>query len=408
MRTKLLKRTIEATPIPAQGETDLRDTETKGFACRIRSTGERVFVVRYRTLAGTRRTQTIGRFGALTVEQARAEAKKILGKVAQGEDPFAEKQATRSEPTLAHVAERFLEEHVRPKLKPSTARCYEEHLRAKIFPKLGRKKISAITRADVSKLHHDLRKTPGAANRVLATFSKLMSMAEKWDLRPGGSNPCKGIERYRERKLERFLSSDELARLGAALAEYESRGDGYERIRRMRREAAAAVRLLLFTGCRRGEILDLRWEHVDFERGVLRLPDSKTGAKPVVLGAPALAVLESLGPKREGWVFEGGKNGRPLRELRGCFDWACGRAEIEGLRIHDLRHTFASVGAGGGLGLPVIGALLGHRSASTTARYSHLANDPLKEAANRIGSTIAAQLDQRPDAEVIPLRGGAS
>lgn len=405
MRAKLTKRTIEAAAIPERGEVDLRDTDLKGLACRIRPSGERVFVVRYRVRStGERRVHVLGRFGALTVEQARGEAKKILGQVAQGLDPAAATRAGRDEPTLAEVAERFLDEHVRARLKPSTSRSYEEHLRAKILPKLGRKRITEISRADVSTLHHDLRETPGAANRVLATFSKLLSLAERWDLRPGGSNPCRGIERYKERRIERFLSSAELARFGEGLADYEARTDGRDRERAMRRELAASLKLLLFTGCRRGEIIGLRWEYVDLERGLLFLPDSKTGRKPVVLGAPALAVLEGLGPRADGWVISGWKRSQPLVELRGAFGWVCDRAGIKGLRLHDLRHSFASYGAGGGMGLPIIGALLGHRSTSTTARYAHLANDPLREAADRIGATIQAHLEGRSPARVIPLR----
>jgi integrase len=401
MQAKLTKRLIDSLE-PQTPEYLVADTETTGLVLRVKPSGVKSFLVDYR-VRGVRRKMVLGLYGEITLHEARTRAEQVRGQARDGRDSLAEREAGHREPTLAEVAERFLVEHVRPKLKPSTARCYEEHLRAKILPKLGRKKITAITRADVSKLHHDLRETPGAANRVLATFSKLMSLAERWDLRPGGSNPCRGIERYRERRIERFLSSEELARFGEGLAEYEARTDGRDRERAMRREIAAALRLLLFTGCRRGEILSLRWEHVDLERGLLFLPDSKTGRKPVVLGAPALAVLEGLAPRADGWVISGWKRSQPLVELRGAFAWVCERAEIPDLRIHDLRHSFASYGAGGGMGLPIIGALLGHRSTSTTARYAHLANDPLREAADRIGSTIAAHLERRPDADVRTL-----
>lgn len=232
-----------------------------------------------------------------------------------------------------------------------------------------------------------MRTTPGAANRTLALLSKMFNLAEKWGLRPDGSNPCRHVERYRERKLERFLSNAELARLGAVLNEAE-------RTRTESPSAIAAVRLLLFTGCRLSEILTLCWQHVDLEQGVLRLPESKTGAKVVYLPPAALEVLQGI-DRVEGnsYVVVGAKPGAHLVNLTKPWHRIRAKAGLDDVRIHDLRHSFASMAAAGGLSLPIIGALLGHTQAATTQRYAHLAANPLKQASELTGKRIADALN---------------
>jgi integrase len=228
-----------------------------------------------------------------------------------------------------------------------------------------------------------MRDTPGAANRTLALLSKMLNLAEKWELRPDGSNPCRHVDKYPERKMERFLSVDELGRLGAVLAEAERTATELPSV-------IAAVRLLMFTGARFGEILNLEWSHVDFERSCLRLPESKTGAKVIHLNAPALEVLNGIERDGSPWVIAGRDPDKPLVNLRKPWHRIRAKAGLEGVRLHDLRHSFASVGAAGGLSLPMIGALLGHTQAATTQRYAHLAADPLKQAADMIGERIRA------------------
>ena len=231
-----------------------------------------------------------------------------------------------------------------------------------------------------------MRATPGAANRTLALLSKMFNLAEKWGLRPDGSNPCRHIEKYPERRIDRFLSNAELADLGKVLAE-----DEYGRTELP--SSIAAIRLLLFTGCRLSEILTLRWEHVDFENQYLRLPESKTGPKLVYLSPPALDLLSDL--KREDdnpFVILGRKPGTHQVNLRKPWGRIRKKAGLEDVRIHDLRHSFASMAVAGGLSLPVIGALLGHSQPATTARYAHLADDPLRQAANIAGGRIAAAM----------------
>jgi integrase len=257
----------------------------------------------------------------------------------------------------------------------------------------------AITAADVARLHHALGDKPLAANRVLALISVMFNLAESWGLRAPGSNPCRHLKRYPERKRERFLGADEIQRLGAALV--EAQGGEHP-------SALAAIRLLLLTGARKSEILTLKWEHVDLERYALRLPDSKTGAKVIALGGAAAALLARL-DRRDGnpYVCWGNSAGGHFIGLQHVWQRIRRRAQLPEVRLHDARHTYASFGAAAGMGLPVLGALLGHKQPVTTARYAHLANDPLRAAADRIAGEIAAALDGGPLAKVVPFRTGA-
>jgi integrase len=268
-----------------------------------------------------------------------------------------------------------------------------------ILPAFGARKVEAITRGDVARLHHDLAGKPLAANRVLALISVMFNLAESWGLRAPASNPCRHLKRYPERKRERFLSAEEVQRRGATLVEAQ----GIEHP-----SALAAIRLLLLTGARKSEILTLKWEHMDLERYALRLPDSKTGAKVIALGAAAAALLARLDRcAGNPYVCWGNSDGGHFIGLQHVWQRIRRRAQLPEVRLHDARHSYASFGAAAGLGLPVIGALLGHKQPITTARYAHLANDPMRAAADRITGEIAAALDGRPLAEVLPLRATA-
>jgi integrase len=282
------------------------------------------------------------------------------------------------------------------KKKPRSVAGDRRMLRDLILPKLGKRKVEDVTRSEISRLHASLQKTPYQANRVLALLSKMFSLAERWGVRPDHSNPCRHVQKFRERKRTRFLSGEELARLGAELAASEGRGLALP---------VAAFRLLVLTGCRRGEILALRWSEVDLERGCLQLTDSKTGPKVVPLGAAAVALLAAL-PRDGGnpYVLPGEKPGTHLTDIGKAWQRLRRRAGLRDVRLHDLRHSFASVGAAAGLGLPILGAILGHQQPSTTARYAHLADDPLRAAADRISAEIAAALGGQPGGEVIPFK----
>jgi integrase len=408
MRGKITKRSVDALKAAADSaEAVLWDSELKGFGVRVQRGDAKSYVLHYRVGTGRGaplRKLTIGRHGSpWTPETARKEAKTLLGMIEDGADPAADKMARREAPTIAELAERFLAEHAEAKRKGSTAAEYRRLLDKIILPALGRRKVADVTRADVTKLHHANRAAPYQANRLLAVLSKMFNLAERWGLRPDGSNPCRHAEKFAERKRERMLSPAELACLGEALAAYD--GSPY---------AVAAVKLLVFTGARLGEVLGLRWDWIDFERGEARLPDSKTGAKTLHLPPPARAVLaELLRFDGNPHVIAGAKVGAALVNLEKPWRAIRKAAGLDDVRLHDLRHAFASVAASSGMGLPIIGKMLGHTQAATTHRYAHLASDPVKAAAAAVAGKIAAAMGAgsgekaEPGATVVPMRSGA-
>ena len=375
---KITKRTVDALA-GQERERVVWDDDLKGFGVRVHPTGRKVYIVKTR-YRGRVIKMTIGPHGAVTPSYARVRAAEIITDARAGKNPAGRNADA---PTMIALGKRFLKEYVSTHCKPSTAEEYRRSVKLFIDPRIGRYRVPDIQRSDIAALHHDMRDTPYQANRTLGVLSKMFNLAELWDLRPDGSNPCRHVKRFREEKRERFLSDIEYQRLGAALKEIEV--DGTETA-----SAIAAVRLLMLTGCRLSEIQKLRWQHVDLGAGELRLPDTKTGAKVVYLGDPAIAVLERI-DRRDGnpWVIAGRKPESHLTDLQHPWRRIRARAGLDDVRIHDLRHSFASGGLLVGEGLPMIGKLLGHTQVQTTARYAHLANDPVKSAANRIASRIA-------------------
>ena len=375
---KITKRTVDALA-GQERERVVWDDDLKGFGVRVHPTGRKVYIVKTR-YRGRVIKMTIGPHGAVTPSYARVRAAEIITDARAGKNPAGR---SADAPTMIALGKRFLKEYVSTHCKPSTAEEYRRSVKLFIDPRVGRYRVPDIQRSDIAALHHDMRDTPYQANRTLGVLSKMFNLAELWDLRPDGTNPCRHVKRFREEKRERFLSDIEYQRLGAALKAIEA--DGSETA-----SAIAAVRLLMLTGCRLSEIQKLRWEHVDLGASELRLPDTKTGAKVVYLGDPAIAVLERI-DRRDGnpWVIAGRKPGSHLTDLQHPWRRIRARAGLDDVRIHDLRHSFASGGLLVGEGLPMIGKLLGHTQVQTTARYAHLANDPVKSAANRIASRIA-------------------
>jgi integrase len=415
---RITKRTVDA--LQSNGsEFTVWDGTVSGFGVRVRATGAKSYVVVYRAGAGRGapvRRYTIAAVGKITPERARARAKVILGAVAHGHDPASQKTTERGTPTVAELADRFMADHVRAKRKAGTAEFYRDILDRILKPTLGTTKADKLTRLQLGRLHSSLDDTPFQANRVLAVVGSMYTFAARTGIVPEGTNPARGVDKFRESRRERFLTGDELERLGAAIREAETTGVPWavddsgpnaKHVPKAKRttiigaSAAAALRLLLFTGCRLREILHLRWGHVDFERGCLFLPDSKSGRKTVILNAPVLAVLNGL--ERVGtYVVPGDDPEKPRHDLKRPWCAVTKQADLVGVRLHDLRHTYASFGAGGGLGLPIIGRLLGHAQAATTARYAHLDNDPLRRASEAIAQQISAALDGKR-AQTIPF-----
>jgi integrase len=320
-------------------------------------------------------------------------AMQILSAVARGEDPQSNRMAAREAPTLSDVWSRYSAEHL-PRKKTSSGIDDNQKARDYILPRLGRRKVAEITRADVHDLHRELADRPYQANRVLALLSKMLNLAEAWGYRPDGSNPCRHVEKYKEQARQRYLNNDELRRLSVALEELEAKTKHGVYV-------AAAIRLLLLTGARVNELLQARWDWVDWGRNSIILPDSKTGPKPLFLSDPALVVLRQLSERPDAgtslFIIKGRLHGKPLVNMAKPWKGLCQAAELEGVRIHDLRHTAASIGVAQGLSLPIIGRLLGHSQPQTTSRYAHVDTDPALIAANTIGKAIGEAMAGRND-----------
>ena len=375
---KITRRTVDALK-PHERERVVWDDDLKGFGVRVHPSGRKVFIVKTR-YRGRVIKMTIGPEGAVSPAYARVRAAEIITDARAGKKPAGRRS---DGPTMSDLGKRFLEEYVPVHCKASTAEEYRRSIKLFIDPRIGKLRVPDVQRSNIAALHHDMRETPYQANRTLGVLSKIFNLAELWELRPDGSNPCRHVKRFKEEKRERFLSDEEYRRLGAALREIEQ--DGSETA-----AVIAAIRLLMLTRCRLSEIQKLRWKHVDLDTGELRLPETKTGAKVVHLGGPAIAVLRALDrPEDNPWVNAGRKPGSHLTDLQHPWRRIRARAGLDDVRIHDLRHRFASGGLLVGEGLPMIGKLLGHTQVQTTARYAHLANDPVKAAADRIASRIA-------------------
>jgi integrase len=387
---KITKRTVDSAA-PRGAEYLLWDDQLPGFGLRVYPSGRRTYILQYRNGGGQTRRLTLGTHGPLTADEARKLAKQKLAEIHQGADPSAARKRSRSAPTVEELAARYMEEHARPKKKRRSVESDERLLRLHILPAMGRLKVQDVTRADANALHHSMRESKTQANRALALLSKMLNLAEKWDLRPDGSNPCRHVERYKENPKERFLSRAEMVRLGEVLREVAEEGKEHP-------SAILAIRLLALTGMRKAEVLSLRWSDIDTAQSVARLRDSKTGKKAVPLPAPALELLVRARTAAEGspFVCPGKAPDKPFNGLQRPWSRIRARAGIEDVRLHDLRHSHASRGVGLGLGLPIIGKLLGHTQAATTQRYAHVDEDPLREAAELVGRDISADLEPRP------------
>ncbi len=408
---RITKRLVDACE-PADKPVFIFDESLKGFGLKVNPTGSKNYIVEYRVGAGGRLTRkrriTIGGISNLTPDQARKKAREYLAAARTGIDPASERSKERKIPDFKSFAYRYLDEEATSRLKPATIQNYEINIRKHAIPFIGPLKLTEITRTEIQQLHSTIgRRTKIQANRSVETISAVYRYAQTLGIVEEGYNPTNGIKSFKETPRTRYLSEDEFMRLGAAIRLAETEGipwglsaNGFtskHTVKYQNRKtvffigATDTIRLLMFTGCRLREILNLTWPEVDLERGLLFLADSKTGARTVVLNQVAMEILERQ--DRCGiYVFPSEFSDTPRADLNKPWRAIRRHAGVEDLRLHDLRHSFASVGAGAGMGLPIVGALLGHKQAATTERYAHLDASPLRVASDQIGAKIAKAL----------------
>ncbi len=396
-RVKLTKTVVDQLEAPAKGQAFVWDSVLPGFAVRVTASGGKAWVVQTKVRGGKERRITVGSCAKVPLDKARAEASKLIAHADLGRDVAQERQEARqvkpeANPTLGDFADRWLEEVVARRNRPGTVKIRRLLVKNHIKPHIGTLRLAEIGRKDIEDLHHAVSaKYPVAANRAVSTLSAILSTALRWGLLE--RNPAQGVHRNAEEGRERYLTPDEIKALSAALDESPAQ------------DSADVVRLLLLTGARVGEVLSMRWEQLDLDTGIWTKPAAATKQNKthrVPLSPPAVAVLkrrhEAGKEKRqrratkldrgaqEGspWVFPGdGSNGH-MTTIRSFWSAVCKRAKIKEARIHDLRHTFASLLVSAGESLPIVGALLGHTQAKTTSRYAHLLDDPLLAAAERV------------------------
>lgn len=406
-KQRLTDAIVKRIPAPEKGYSIAHDSEARGFAVRVTAKGVRSFILNYYTRGGRDRCYTIGQFPDWSTTAARAKARELRREIDAGGDPLAEIEAERSAPTVTELIDRFEAEHL-PRKRPQTARDYQRMLDNHIRPHFGtHAKVADVVYADVDGLHRKITRSGAkyAANRCVAIVSKMFSLAVRWGMCE--TNPAKGIERNTEHHRQRYLSGDELSRLVAALANHPDR------------QAAEAVRMLLFTGARRGEVLSMRWADVDLGEGVWSKPPSSTKQNKhhqVPLNAPARALLARIREEQAAqhpnhplgaFVFPSTASATGhLVEIKKSWAALTRAAGISDLRLHDLRHSYASALVSSGATLPLVGAMLGHASPATTARYAHMYSDPLRAAAEKIGVLIEnAAVPPAPE-KIVPIAKG--
>ena len=388
---KFNKKNLDA--IKANGKRQVFfDDDLPGLAIRVSEIGRISFYYCYR--AGKGRTATkkwvhIGTYPGWMPENARQKVKELAAQVTLGNDPAEEIKSAKIVVTVADTIQIFWEQHISVKLKPSSQRLYKGIISKHVVPSLGKFKINAVTHKDVTKLHYELRESPYMANRTAAVLSKFFNWCEKHGYRDINSNPADGLEKYKEQKRMEFLKIEDIEAIGQALSTLETRGQ-------VSPMPAAALRLLLLTGARLDEILSLKWAYLDLEASLANLPDSKTGFKVLHLPQAAAEILTAQPVFNSEYVFPSDSQSGHLTSLRKPWAAVCAHAKLSGWRLHDLRHAFASAAVNSGASLPMIGALLGHKNTSTTARYAHVAANPAHKIAEDTGAEISEALKSVP------------
>ena len=380
---RISKRSVDALAVE-RGEAVFWDRDLTGFGVRAYATGRKVYVVQMRGPTGSPKRATVGVHGKVAPDEARKDAAAAIDRIRRGEDPFPLPPVR--EPTIADLAKRYMAAHVEVNCRPKTVETFRRAVDHYIVPELGHLALSAVERSHVSDLHFKMRDKPCQANQTVGVLAKMFRLAEAWGMTPPRRNPCRSVRHYKKNRRERFLTPEEYRRLGRVLDGAGTKGGFLP-------SGVAAIRLLLLTGCRKNEIVTLRWDDVDRTAGEIRLRDTKTGARRIPLTPAVERVLAGI-PRIESkpWVIAGQKPGDHLKNLDQIWARIRPRAGLDDVRIHDCRHSYASRALAIGEGLPMIGKLLGHRKVTTTARYAHLARDTEKASAVKVGRSIGADI----------------
>ena len=399
---KLTQAVVESLPVDGRDRI-IFDTQQPGFGVRVTPAGAKLFIAQARTKGQPQRVR-VGRFPEMSVADARQAAREAMADLRAGRDPKVEKQARAratadGKITVAAFAGKWLRDHVRTKHKPRTAADYTKLVEQKINPAIGHLPITRVDKADVMKLHESMASTPRRANYVVRTIGALMTYAEDKRKRPPNSNPARKIQMYAEGERERYLTEEEIGKAADAIEQAERAG-------KIGPHGAAGLRLALFTGARSGEITATEWNNVDWERRLIRLPTSKTNKpRTIHLSDVAIEVLRTV-PRVGRFVVAGARPDEPYKNLSRAWIVARKYAGLEDCRLHDLRHSYASLAAGRGVSLQMIGKLLGHTVAATTQRYAHLRPEAVAAVNDDLGEAMQAAITKKPapDATVVKLR----
>jgi integrase len=411
---KLTKKMIEVLEVTKARQTFFDDAQT-GLALKVSPTGHKAFYFCYRAGKGRgveKKQIHLGAFPDMTLEQARVKVRQLQGQVFGGQDPAAELKEEKEASSVEAALQVFQDEHIATKLKGATRRSYTSLIKHRLLPHLGKLRVKDVTYSHAAKIHHEMRDVPYLANRALGLMSVFFNWCERAGYRPRGTNPTAGIVKYRENKRLDYMGEAELSAVGNALDRmektwHERQAAGRRRPGELRDaitpQSAAILRLLIFTGARKNEILSLKWGYIDFEKGLAHLPDSKTGFKVLQLPGPALEVLKSL-PQINEFVFPTEAACGHQVNVKDAWGDVLQQAGLTGWRIHALRHAFASMRVNRGVSLPMIGTILGHSQASTTARYAHVAENPARKAAEAAAAKIAEAWKRQPPGGIIPFQ----
>jgi integrase len=394
-KLKLTKSAVDSA-VPRARDYELRDTLVPGFLLKVTPTGRKIFMVQYRTNSGDRRKPAIGRFGELTVEQARRIAQDWLADVRKGRDPSAERSASRKAPTVKQLCEQFIEDYSRPRNKPYTVEMNELNINKHILPVLGSKKVHEVTRADVAILMKRMERSPVAANRVLACLRKMFNMAEVWGHRPDGSNPCRHVPKYPEKGKTRLITDAELVRLFAYLDRADAEGLEHPFL-------TLAIRLQFAFAARMSEIINLEWAWTDFTIRRVAWPDSKTGGMSKPMSAEAVRLL-STAPRLKGSpyvcpsIFD---PSMPMSKHTYIAGWRriLKRAGVSHVGTHGIRHRVATDIANSGIPVKVGMALTAHKTVTMFMRYVHSEDDPIRAAADAVALRRKSMIAAAPVAE---------